>query len=168
MNGDVARVNGVQSVERAIELLGAVAAAGEPEAAPALADRCGLNRSTAWRLLATLERHGLVERDPATNRYSVGYAVVRLAGAAGHGPLVRRAHPLLRRLAEETGETVNLATAGPGGVAYVDQVQAPHVMAADWLGRRSPLHATSTGKAFLAVLDEPELAAVLAQPLERF
>jgi DNA-binding IclR family transcriptional regulator len=168
MNGDAARVNGVQSVDRAVELLSAVAAGSEPETAPALADRCGLNRSTAWRLLATLERHGLVERDPASNRYSIGYAVMRLAGAAGHEPLVRRAHPLLRRLASATGETVNLAVAGPGGVVYVDQVQAPHVMAADWLGRRSPLHATSTGKAFLAALPEAELAAALAQPLERF
>ena len=84
----------IQSVDRAVDLLEAVAAAGEPETAPALADRCRLNRSTAWRLLATLEHHGLVERDPASNRYSLGFALVRLAAAAGHEPLVRLAHPL--------------------------------------------------------------------------
>lgn len=168
MNKATGPVNGrVQSVDRAVELLEAVAA-GEPASAPALADRCGLNRSTAWRLLATLEHHGLVDRDPATNRYAVGHALLRLASAVGHEPLVRRAHPILRRLAAATGETVNLAVARRLELVYVDQVQAPHVMTADWLGRTSPLHATSAGKAFLASLDAAGLDAALAAPLARF
>lgn len=158
----------VQSVDRAVGLLEALAAAPEPETAPALADRCGLNRSTAWRMLATLEHHGLVERDPVTHRYRIGYAVVRLAAGAGHEPLVRLAHPVLRRLADETGETVSLAVPRRLQLVSVDQLQGAHVMAADWLGRSMPLHATSTGKAFLARLDAAALAAVLSQPLERF
>jgi DNA-binding IclR family transcriptional regulator len=60
--------NRIQSIDRAVELLEAIAAAPEPETAPVLADRCGLNRSTAWRILATLEHHGLVDRDPDSNR----------------------------------------------------------------------------------------------------
>jgi DNA-binding IclR family transcriptional regulator len=167
LNGDVAPVNGrIQSIDRAVELLEAVAGAREPETAPALADATGLNRSTAWRILATLEHHGLVERDPDTNRYSLGFAVLRLAAAAGHEPLVRLAHPLLRRLADATGETVNLAVARRLELVYADQVQARHVMAPDWMGHTVPLHATSTGKAFLAALPEPELEHLAA--LERF
>ena len=158
----------IQSVDRAVELLGAIASAPEPETAPALADRCALNRSTAWRILATLEHHGLVERDPASNRYSLGFAVLRLAAAAGHEPLVRLAHPLLRRLAEETGETVNLAVARRLELVYADQVQAPHVMAPNWLGHAVPLHATSTGKAFLAALPPQELDVLLRPGLERY
>jgi DNA-binding IclR family transcriptional regulator len=157
----------VQSVARAAQLLRAIAAAPEPATAPELADRCGLNRSTAWRLLATLEQQRLVERD-AGNRYSVGHAVVQLAGAAGHGPFVRIAHPHLRRLAKRSGETVSLAIPRQLELVYVDQVQAPHVMAADWQGRSTPLHATSTGKAFLAWLSERELDAALREPLERY
>ncbi|MEA2245525.1 MAG: hypothetical protein QOH46_54, partial [Solirubrobacteraceae bacterium] len=53
-------------------------------------------------------------------------------------------------------------------LVYVDQVEAPHVMAANWLGRPTPLHATSTGKAFLAWLTEGERDAALSGPLERF
>jgi DNA-binding IclR family transcriptional regulator len=158
----------VQSVERAAELLKAVGASRQPVSVPELADRCGLNRSTAWRLLATLEHHGLIERDPATSRYAVGYAVVALAASAGHEPLVRRAHPVLRDLARECGETVSLAVPRRLQLVYVDQVQAPHVMAADWLGRPTPLHATSTGKAFLAWLTEDEREAALGAALERF
>src|SRR3954467_470331 len=88
----------VQSVARAAELLKALGA-GEATVFD-LADRCGLNRSTAWRTLAPLGESGLVERDPRPGRYGVGYALVALAAAAGHEPLVRRAHPLLRALAQ--------------------------------------------------------------------
>jgi DNA-binding IclR family transcriptional regulator len=169
LNAEASPVNGrIQSIDRAAELLAAIAAAPEPETAPKLADRCALNRSTAWRILATLEHHGLVERDPASNRYSLGLAVIALAAAAGHEPLVRRAHPLMRRLAEETGETVNLAVARRLELVYADQVQAPHVMAPNWLGHAVPLHATSTGKAFMAALPADELDALLRPGLERF
>jgi DNA-binding IclR family transcriptional regulator len=169
LNAHSTPVNGrIQSIDRAVELLEAIAAAHEPQTAPALADRAGLNRSTAWRILATLEHHGLVERDPAGNRYGLGFALLRLAGAAGHEPLVRLAHPLLRALARATGETVNLAVARRLELVYADQVQAPHVMAPDWLGHAVPLHATSTGKAFLAALPGEELDALLRAPLERF
>jgi DNA-binding IclR family transcriptional regulator len=157
----------VQSVDRAAELLKAVAGAAEPATAPVLADRCGLNRSTTWRILATLEHHGLVDRDPETNRYSVGHAIVRMAGASGYDALARRARPLLRRLAEYTGETVNLAVPHQLQLVYVSQVEAPHVMTANWLGRSVVLHATSTGKAFLAWLPAEERALGLEGPLTR-
>jgi DNA-binding IclR family transcriptional regulator len=167
LNGTPVPVNNrIQSIDRAAELLEAVASAPEPETAPALADACGLNRSTAWRILSTLEHHGLVERDAETGRYRLGFAVLRLAAAAGHEPLVRIAHPILRRLADATGETVNLAIARRLELVYADQVQARHVMAPNWLGHTVPLHATSTGKAFLAALPESELDHVGG--LERF
>ncbi len=167
LNPQPSPVNGrIQSIDRAADLLEAIAAAPEPETAPLLADACGLNRSTAWRILATLESRGLVERDPDTNRYRLGFAVLRLAAAAGHEPLVRIAHPLLRQLADASGETANLAVARRLELVYADQVQARHVMAPNWLGHPVPLHATSTGKAFLAALTDDELAAVVR--LERF
>ena len=166
LNANPSPVNGrVQSIDRAAELLAAIAAAPGAEAAPALADRCGLNRSTAWRILATLEHHGLVEREPDSNRYRLGLAVLRLAAAAGDEPLVRLAHPVLLELAEATGETANLAVARRLELVYADQVQARHVMAPDWMGHAVPLHATSTGKAFLAALPAAELDALLQAPL---
>jgi DNA-binding IclR family transcriptional regulator len=168
MNTSPPSVNTVQSVERAAELLKAVASARQPETAPILADRCGLNRSTTWRLLATLERRGLVDRDPETNRYSVGLAIVQMASASGYEALARRAQPLLRRLADETGETVNLAVPHLLQLVYVSQVEAPHVMTANWMGRAVALHATSTGKAFLAWLPAEERAVALGGPLEGY
>jgi DNA-binding IclR family transcriptional regulator len=158
---------GVQSVQRAAALLEAIASGPEPRTAAELAARCGLNRSTAWRILATLEDLGLVDRDPQTQRYAIGPAVARLATAGGDS-LLLLARPHLEELSRSTGETVSLAVPRRLQLVYVDQVQAPHVMAADWLGRAVPLHATSTGKALLAFLPANELEAALTRSLQRF
>jgi DNA-binding IclR family transcriptional regulator len=159
----------VQSVERALALLDAIAAAsprGDTVAELALA--CDINRATAWRLLATLEDHGMVDRDPASNRYQIGYTVARLAAASGVDGLVRRAHHVLERVCAQTGESASLAVGRRTGLVYVDEVAPRSVLTVNWLARPVPLHATSTGKAWLAWLPEPEARSVLGPVLEGF
>ena len=158
----------IQSVDRAAALLKAVAASRDPLSVVELAAQCGLNRSTAWRLLATLDSQGLVERDPVTQRYSVGYAIFQIAAAGDHDAFVRRAHPVLQGLAIKTGETANLAVAKRFNLVYVDQVEAPQIMSPNWLGRVVALHATSSGKAFLAWLPKEERDVLVPSKLERF
>ena len=158
----------IQSVDRAAALLKAVAASRDPLSVVELAAQCGLNRSTAWRLLATLDSQGLVERDPVTQRYSVGYAIFQIAAAGDHDALVRRAHPVLQGLANTTGETANLAVAKRFNLVYVDQVEPPQIMSPNWLGRVIALHATSSGKAFLAWLPKEERDVLVPSKLERF
>jgi len=158
----------IQAVDRAVALLKAVAASERPATVLELAHACAINRSTAWRLLGTLEHHGLIERDPATQRYTVGYAATQVAGAAGSDALVRRARPALRRFCEATGELVTLAVAQRFKLVYVDQVDPPNTISPDWLGRPLPLHATSAGRVFLAWLSDEERDAILPEPLERY
>src|SRR5262245_47164156 len=81
---------GVQSGNRAVALLKAIATGVTPSTAGELARTCGINRSTAWRLLSTLERNGMVERDPLTQRYVVGYAAFQVASAAEDDTIARR------------------------------------------------------------------------------
>ncbi|MGP3975722.1 IclR family transcriptional regulator [Streptomyces sp. 8N114] len=159
----------VQALERAIALLNAVSASA-PEGRPAaeLAAECGLNRATAWRLLATLEHHAMVERDPVGNRYTIGSAVSRLASTASVEGLIRRSHDVLERLCRETGETANLAVARRLGLTYVDEVVPPAVLSARWLGRQVPIHATSAGKALLAWQTPGEVDALLSGPLAEY
>src|SRR5687768_8069334 len=96
----------VQSVERAAALLRAVAAANGPAAtASALAETVGLNRTTTWRLLSTLEHQRLVSHDRETGRYTLGFGLVDLAGQAGDASLAGTARSVLHRLAGQTGET---------------------------------------------------------------
>jgi DNA-binding IclR family transcriptional regulator len=158
----------IQAVDRAAALLKAVADSRQPLTVVELAAATGLNRSTAWRLLATLDRHGLVERDPVTQRYSVGYAVLQMAAGGDYDVLVRRARPAVERLANETGETASLAVAKRFDLVYIDQVEAPQIMSPNWLGRSVAMHATSSGKAFLAWLPEEEREVLVPQSLERF
>jgi DNA-binding IclR family transcriptional regulator len=166
---DQAQRGRVQSLQRALALLDAIAGASPHGATVAeLAFRCGINRATAWRLLATLESNGFVERDPATSRYEIGYTVARLAAASGVDAVVRRAHHVLERVCAQTGEAAILALARRSGLVYVDEVAPPAVLTVNWLARPVPLHATSTGKAWLAWLPEPEARGVLGPVLEGF
>lgn len=141
----------MQSVERAAALLRAVAAASGPAAsAAALAGTVGLNRTTTWRLLTALEQERLVTRDRRTGTYSLGFALIDLAGQAGGADLVRSAESVLRDLAARSRETAALAMMRDDGLTYVAEVTSGAVVAAGWQGRQVPLHATSTGKVLLA------------------
>ena len=155
----------IQAVDRAIRLLKAIADAPGPVALPEAADAAGVNRSTAWRLLATLEHHGLVERDPR-QRYVVGFSAVRIAATADQRTLAWRARPLLERLVERTGETAGLSVPGHLTIVTIDQVDSPKVVSANWVGRTLALHASSNGKVLLAALPVRELDDFLAHPLE--
>src|SRR3954466_6435733 len=105
------RPHTVQAVDRAALLLKAVAAGPEPATVWELAERCGLNRSTAWRLLSTLERHGLVERDPLTSRYQPGYAATQPPPPPALAAPARRVRPIPGRRAPSPGEIAPLAAA---------------------------------------------------------
>ena len=167
-NEDARDGSRVQSVDRAVMLLRAISTSAHPPTAWELARACGINRSTAWRLLQTLEHHALVERDPTTGRYGIGYTALEVAASAGYDGLARRARPILERVAQDAGESVMLAAARRFSLVYVDQVDPPTVPTANWLGRQLPLHATSTGKAYLAFMTREERDTALPARLERF
>jgi len=159
----------VQSVVRAMTLLGDVAesrSGGAPVAV--LADSCGLNRATAWRLLATLEAYGYVYSDPITHHYTLGLSVPKLAAASTTVGITWQAHAVLNRLSEKTGETADLAVSQGLALTYVAEVTPPAVLQANWKGRTVPLHATSTGKSLLAWLSDAEQDALLTESLPRF
>ncbi len=154
----------VQSVARAAALLRAVASATGPDAtAGALAEQVGLNRTTTWRILSTLERERLVSLDRRTGSYSLGFGLIDLAGDVG-GALSRSARTVLHRVAAATGETAALAVLRDGALTYVSEVTAGRVVSAGWAGREVSMHATSTGKVLLAFSDPDDVRALLALP----
>lgn len=153
----------IQSVDRAIRLLKAIADSPDPLPLPAVARSAGVNPGTAWRLLATLEHHGLLARNGGG--YSVGYTAVRIAAAADETTLKNAARPLLERLVDETGEAVSLSVPRQDSIVSIDHIAAPRVVSAGWVGEQLPLHCTSNGKLLLASLPEDQLAAFLRRPL---
>jgi DNA-binding IclR family transcriptional regulator len=155
----------VQAVERALLLLEEVAASPVPPTAPEIAQRAGINRGTAWRLLSTLEHFDLVERDPDSGRYTVAYGTVRLALATNVSSLLRRARPVLERLAGQTDGTAFLEVSSRGSLAVVDEVKPASPVQVDLAGMDIPLHCGSVGKLYLASLGEDELEDYLGTRL---
>jgi DNA-binding IclR family transcriptional regulator len=154
----------VQSVDRAVtilELLALHGAAGITQ----LARELGVHKSTASRLVSALERRRLVEQVEERGRYRLGVGVLKLAGATNARlDLVQEARPVVRRLASETGETVNLAVLSGGAALYVDQVSgASSLSSYNWVGQHIPLHATSNGKVLVSELPDAELGRLLGE-----
>ncbi len=152
----------VQSVDRALSILQILARVGEAGVTE-VAGELGVHKSTAFRLVATLEAHRLVEQSGDRGKYRLGVGVLRLAGATtARLDLVQEARPICRRLAAETGETVNIAVISDSGALYLDQVAgSSSLQSHNWVGQHIPLHATSNGKVLLSGLDEARLAEVL-------
>jgi DNA-binding IclR family transcriptional regulator len=168
MSTSFALRNRVQSLDRALEILRLLSS--EPEMRVTdLARRLEVHKSTVFRLLSTLEEHGLVEQNPRTERYRLGYGLVRLAGAVvAELDLARASRPVLEELAVRTGETVNLAVLQADQVVNIDQIAAPNlVVNVNWVGKHTPLHATSNGKVLLAFLPEDERGRLLGRSLAR-
>jgi DNA-binding IclR family transcriptional regulator len=159
----------IQVLDRAVALMRVIAEHPQTLNAHELARVCGLNRTTAWRILTALEHNALVQRDPSTQRYGLGFGLAQLGAAADMGPLIRIAHGALQTLADEVEEQVSLGVPVHLGFSYVEHVQ-PRAGAPvpRWVGQSGPLHATASGKVFLSRVSLAEREALLAAGLDRF
>jgi DNA-binding IclR family transcriptional regulator len=157
-------VGGVQSVDRAISVLEILAQRGEAGVSEVAAE-IDVHKSTAFRLLGALEARGLVEQAGERGKYRLGFGIVRLAGAVtGRLDITQQGRPVCERLAEEIGETVNIAVMQEHYAINLYQVRGPAAVAAhNWVGELTPLHATSSGKILLAHLPAQERAALLSE-----
>jgi IclR family transcriptional regulator, acetate operon repressor len=154
--------DGVQSVERAFELLEALAEPGDGKGVSELGRITGLPVATIHRLLATMVAKGYVRQDSASHRYLLGSHLIRL-GEAAIRLFASFAHPYLAELMEASGETANLAVFEDGHVAYVAQVPSRHhrVRMFTEVGRRVMPHSSGVGKVVLAFRPRPEVEALL-------
>ena len=134
--------NAVRSVDRAAALLLALGESHGEAGVTELARRLGLHKSTASRLLATLEKRGLVEQDEESGKYRLGLVVIRLAERAERTLDLRSiAMPELDRLARATRETTGLGVLDGDQLLTVAQADGPNLVAmGDWTGRCVPLH----------------------------
>lgn len=150
----------VQSVDRAIAVLELLASRGE-SGITEIAGELGVHKSTASRLVSVLEGRGLVEQLGQRGKYAIGFGMVRLAGAAiGRMDLAGLGQPCCQALADRFGETANIAVLDGDVVINIVQARgAAAVSAQNWVGQRTPAHATSSGKVLLAY--SPRRAAIL-------
>jgi DNA-binding IclR family transcriptional regulator len=167
--GGPAAGGGVQSVDRALTILSLLAERGDLGVTE-IARGLGVHKSTAFRLVATLERHDIVSQTEDRGKYRLGVGVLRLAGATRvRLDLVQESRPVTLQLATTVGETVNIVVLSGQEALYLDQVAGPSALQMHmWAGQRVPLHATSNGKVLLAYAAPGTTARLLHDPLARF
>ena len=144
----------VGSVARAVAVIDVLAAHPQGLGVNEVARQIGVNASTTSRLLATLQRGGIVQREPR-GPYKLGLRLVALADAVLDGLDIRDlGRPVLRSLVDDTGETATLSVPGAGEAVTIDFIAGDaSVVGVARLGRRSVGHATATGKVVLAYAD---------------
>src|SRR3569833_2509910 len=142
---------GNQVVDRHVRLLEAKDKASEPVSLKYLTADTGLHPSTAFRILAALQQHDLVEKNAGGN-YELGRRLLRLAQKVpARNDLREVAKPILNWLRDQTGETVNLTVREGDEVIYVERALPNRMMRVEQIiGSRAPQHVTAVGKLMLA------------------
>src|SRR5438874_279860 len=158
-------MGGVQSIERALDLLEYLARSSTWAGISELSAATGQPVGTVHRLLQTLMARNYVVRDSRTRRYALGPAFRMLAGAELLTPNWNEiATPFLRELVEISGETANLAVLERNRAVYEAQAQPSRLVRMfTALGNRVPLHCTGCGKVLLAYQPDSVVASIVAE-----
>ncbi|NWN88231.1 MAG: IclR family transcriptional regulator [Micrococcaceae bacterium] len=159
-----------QSVDRALSILW-ILNGMQRATVTEVAAELEVHKSTASRLLTALERQQLVMRQPTSQAYELSHGILQLAGSVNaQNDLTKSAQILVEHVAREFKLTAN--------VAILDDIYAVNIAQSapserfftprQYVGRRTPGHATSSGKVLIAAAEESVQQRLLAQPLEQF
>ncbi len=153
----------VQSLSRALWLMNALADCPQGLSLSEVAHRVQLPTSTAHRLLTTLQNERYVRFDSERSAWLIGVQAFQIGSTFVRSrDMVAMARPYMRRLMEESGETVNLAINDRMEVVYLAQVECHKMMRAiAGPGGRARMHCSGVGKALLAYASESELHDVI-------
>ncbi|MHB8121394.1 MAG: IclR family transcriptional regulator [Desulfuromonadaceae bacterium] len=143
----------VQAVVKAIDLLEVLAQEGDSPSIAGIEKKLNLSRNKAFRLLATLEEKGLVEKDVQTGTYSLGLQAFEMAQhILKSDNLIRLAHPIMVELARKLDEAVYITVMNNDEVLFLDMVDSfQQIKAADLVGRRFPMFSNAAGKVIRSV-----------------
>lgn len=131
-----------------------------------LARLVGRERSQVSRMLKSLARGGLVEQDEVHRTYRLGWNLRVLAAGAGNQLLVRACRPVLQALVARTGEVALLSVQeGNRSLTVLREESDQSLQAGGWIGRRSPLHCTASGRALMFDADDEQVEALTATDL---
>ena len=149
----------VPAVDRAVELLDVLAEAKQALLLSELTERTAMSSSTAYNTLATLQTHGLVQKDERYKTYRLGIKLFELGRAyIEQVSLIPAFNEIAHELVEKCSETVKLVVRDGRDVIYLARVEGEHSLRlVARVGTRMPAHATAVGKVLLAQLDDSEL-----------
>jgi DNA-binding IclR family transcriptional regulator len=143
----------VQAVVKAFDLLESLAAEGSNPTVPVLARKLELSRNKVYRLLATLEDKGLIERDPVAGTYRLGLCAFEMAQhILKSASLIRMAHPVMEELARKHDEAIYITVMNNDEVLFLDMVDSfQQIKTIPLVGQRFPFFTNAAGKAIKAM-----------------
>lgn len=153
----------LESIDRMVSVLDALERA-EELSLEQVARQSELSESTALRYLMSLAKHDLVERSETSGTFRLGLRLFRLGTlAVDRRDIVRISRPIMERLLDRFGESVNLATRQQNTIVLISVMDSPNpVRKGARAGETDSWHATSLGKALLAAMSPTEVEAVLS------
>ncbi|WP_413718677.1 IclR family transcriptional regulator [Silicimonas sp. MF1-12-2] len=153
-------------ISRAADILRVLALQSDGLSLGQIANRVELPRSTVQRIVSALVAEGFVHSDGSSRSLRLGPEIRSLAQASA-GDVKERMRPILRDIANRTGETVDLAVLKRGRMHFIDQIVGSHrLRTVSSIGDSFPLTTTANGKAALACLDQAEAARLVLSELE--
>jgi IclR family transcriptional regulator, acetate operon repressor len=157
------RDGGVQSVDRALQIIETLAEDDEGYRLSDLAVRTGLSTSTAHRLLTTMEKRRFVQFDPTCSKWHVGAQSFAVGATfTRRRNVVAQAVPYLRKLRDRTRETANLAVVDDEAIMVLTRVESREIMRSlTKVGGRVAMVASGVGKAVLATYSDAEVGAII-------
>lgn len=155
----------VKTVELILDILEILADDGEHPITPAsLSAKLSISRNKAYRLIATLESKGFIERDESTCAYRLGLLSIALSQKIlRHSMIIDHAHPIIEQLARKHDEAVYLTVLKGEEVVFIDMVDSSQpIKAASLIGSRFPLFTNAAGK-LLKALETSDLEGLFKQ-----
>lgn len=151
----------IQSLDRAMKILSLIADQGSM-GVTVLAQELGVNKSTVSRLLDTLRANDMVQVDPKTSKYRLGFRILHLSESIKSSlNVIEIARPIICKLSKEINESVHLCAFNNNCVYVVDQVRSNKVYSLSaTVGMIEPFHCSSVGKCILAY-QRPEIIRML-------
>src|SRR5215467_1730462 len=162
-NGSAGReTQPIQSLDRGLVILEAVANSSDPISLTELTDLVGIDRSSVFRLAFTLKRRGFLAYPAGRKDFILGPTLWRLSHRYDWGTmLIRVSQEHLKQLARQTNETVHLAIREGRQALFIDHAVANHVIAVSGqTGESVPLYCTAHGKALLADFNHQDLVTL--------
>lgn len=152
----------VQSVSRAVDIITCFENQEEISLTE-LSDMINLHKSTTYGLVNTLQNKGLLEKNPRTNKYSLGIKVFHIGNKVKRD-LRSISYPCLNQLVKDFQETANLVVLDDLHVTYLEKVESTQsIKISTSIGSRQPVHCTSVGKAILANFESDEKNEIIAK-----
>lgn len=161
----------IQSLDRGLQILELMSDRGGEISVTEAARFLRVDRSSASRLMATLESRGFVDQNLETHRFRLGTKLIHLSNVLLESlSLGTIGHEEVRALVEQTGEGAQLAILGKTSAVFIDHVDGPQRLTiATNIGDHDPLHCTAIGRALLTGLSDDEVRDLLSgTPLERY